>query len=153
MTIAKLILPSRLDALMLDPDYIKALAFAFPDVPPGMKPFGGRVLVQIRRIPKVTKGGIELPPEALDAEKWNTQVGKVVALGPLAFKNTTTAEPWPEGSWCKVGDFVRTPKFGGDRWEVQVPFDKGGDALFCTFNAWELIGGVDGDPLAVKAYL
>ena len=24
---------------------------------------------------------------------------------------------WPEGSWCEVGDYIRVPKWGGDRWE------------------------------------
>lgn len=153
MTPSGLILPTQLDAMMLDDDFKKALAFAFPDVDPGLVPYGGRVLVQIRRIPSTSKGGIHLIEETKEAEKWNTQIAKVVALGPLAFRNRTTGEPWPEGVWCSVGEFVRVPKYGGDRWEVEVTTDNGGDTLFTLFEDHHLIGKVTGNPLAIKAYL
>jgi co-chaperonin GroES (HSP10) len=82
------------------------------------------------------------------------QVAKVIALGPLAFKKRDTLEPWPEGSWVQVGDFVRLPKWGGDRWEV--PFgdpNEGETALFSVFNDHEVIAKVTGDPLKVRAFL
>lgn len=151
MSSAALILPTQLDCLTVDPLYNAALKVAFPDVDPGLVPFGGRVLVQIRRVPPM-KGKIHLSEETREAEKWNTQIAKVVSLGPLAFKNRTTATPWPEGVWCVVGDFIRVPKYGGDRWEVRAPDDYG-DALFVLFEDHHLIGKVTGDPLAVKAYI
>ena len=89
---------------------------AFPTADPGAIPFGNRVLVQIRTPKKKSRGGIELIPEAVETELWNTQVARVVTLGPVAFRNRDTLEPWPEGDWCKPGDFVRVPKYGGDRW-------------------------------------
>jgi len=128
-----------------------ALAEAFPDVDPGIQPFGSRVLVQIRTPRRVSRGGIILSAETQDTEKWNTQVAKVISVGPLAFKNRNTQESWPEGDWCKPGDFVRVAKYGGDRWEV--PFTKNDSAMFVIFNDLDIIGQVTGDPLAIKAFI
>jgi co-chaperonin GroES (HSP10) len=128
-----------------------ALAEAFPAVNAGVQPFGSRVLIQIRTPRKVTRGGIILSSETQDTEKWNTQVAKVVSVGPLAFKNRNTQESWPEGDWCKPGDFVRVPKYGGDRWEVAI--NKDDSAMFVIFNDLDIIGQVTGDPLAVKAFI
>ena len=122
-----------------------ALDTAFPAVDPGIKPLGSRVLVQIKSAAAKSKGGIILSTEDRSTEKWNTVIGKVVAIGPLAFHNRNTAELWPEGAWANVGDFVRVAKYGGDRFEV-------GEALFCVFNDLDLIALVTGDPLAIKAF-
>ncbi len=125
---------------------------AFPQADPELQPFGHRVLVQIRTPKRQTAGGIYVPEESRETELWNTQVAKVITLGPVAFKNRETLEPWPEGEWCKPGVFVRTPKYGGDRW--QVPLGKGGEfALFVLFNDHDIIGELTGDPLAVVAFL
>lgn len=132
-----------------------ALAEAFPAVDAGVQPFGSRVLVQIRTPKTKTASGIILHSETKDTEKWNTQVAKVIAVGPLAFKNRDTMQPWPEGGWCAEGDFVRVPKYGGDRWEVQYR-EKDGEtenAMFVIFNDLDIIGQVHGDPLAVKAFI
>ena len=128
-----------------------AWAEAFPDVHPGIQPFGSRVLVQIRTPRRISRGGIILSAETQDTEKWNTQVAKVISVGPLAFKNRNTQETWPEGDWCKPGDFVRVPKYGGDRWEV--PVNKTDSAMFVIFNDLDIIGQVTGDPLAIKAFI
>jgi co-chaperonin GroES (HSP10) len=128
-----------------------ALAEAFPAVNAGVQPFGSRVLIQIRTPRKVTRGGIILSSETQDTEKWNTQVAKVISVGPLAFKNRNTQESWPEGEWCKPGDFVRVPKYGGDRWEVAI--NKDDSAMFVIFNDLDIIGQVTGDPLTVKAFI
>jgi len=128
-----------------------AWAEAFPDVHPGIQPFGSRVLVQIRTPRRVSRGGIILSAETQDTEKWNTQVAKVISVGPLAFKNRDTQKTWPEGEWCEPGDFVRVPKYGGDRWEV--PVNRNDSAMFVIFNDLDIIGRVVGDPLAVKAFI
>jgi co-chaperonin GroES (HSP10) len=126
-------------------------ADAFPDIDPGVRPFGSRVLLQIRKAKTKTKGGIILAGETRDTETWNTQVAKVRALGPLAFHNRNTMEPWPEGSWVKVGSYVRAPKYGGDRWSVHV--GNGEEILFVLFNDLDLLGEITGDPLAMKSFL
>lgn len=129
------------------------MAWAFPEVKPGQRPFGGRVIVQLRRIKK-TAGRIIIVDETKENEKWNNMIGKVVAIGPLAFKNRDTMESWAEGSWAEVGDFVRVPRWGGDRWERVVPGEDGKDpVLFMTCNDHELIAAITDDPLSFKAYV
>jgi co-chaperonin GroES (HSP10) len=124
---------------------------AFPPIDAGVKPFGSRVLCQIRLAKRKTKGGIILTGDTKDTETWNTQVAKVVAVGDLAFKNRNTQEPWPEGSWAKPGDFVRVPKYGGDKWTVKIDDDQ--EVIFVILNDLDLIGAVTGDPLAMKAFV
>jgi co-chaperonin GroES (HSP10) len=133
-----------------------ALDEAFPNIDPGMIPLGSRILVQLRQPKKMagTKGLIHIADETKDAEKWHTQVARVVALGPVAFKARKDLEAWPEGEWCRVGDFVRVPKYNGDRIEVPIPGSAPVEkALFAVFNDLELIAKVTGDPLAILAYI
>ena len=129
-----------------------AMAEAFPAVDAGIQPFGSRVLIQIRTPKKKTSGGIILDIGTQDTEKWNTQVGKVISLGPLAFKNRNDMTAWPEGAWCQAGEFVRVAKYGGDRWEVKVP-NTDESAMFVIFNDLDIIGQVTGDPLKIKAFI
>jgi co-chaperonin GroES (HSP10) len=131
------------------------LAWAFPSVDPGAKPLGARILVQLRRTKKkATSAGIILVEETKETEKWNNMVAKVIEIGPLAFKKRDSMEPWPEGSWCEVGDYIRVPKWGGDRWEVSVDGEKDDEpALFMVLNDHEVIAKLTGDPLAMKAFI
>ena len=127
---------------------------AFPVVDPGATPLGARVLVQLRPAKKtVTASGIVLVSETRETEKWQNMVGKVIALGPLAFRKRDTMEEWVEGIWCNVGDFIRVPKWGGDRWEVDNPLNKDEPILFMIINDHEVIAKITSDPLAVKGYL
>ena len=143
---------------MNEPEVANAaeLAWAFPSVDPGAKPLGGRILVQLRRTKKkATSAGIILVEETRETEKWNGQIAKVIAIGPLAFRHRDTMQPWPEGSWVEVGDFIRVPKWGGDRWECPGP---GADrdeenVLFMICNDHEIISKVTGDPLSFKAFV
>jgi co-chaperonin GroES (HSP10) len=136
-------------------DAEQTLAEAFPEIDPLMAPYGARVLVQLRAVKeRITSFGLLIPEETKETEKWNTMIGKVLAVGPIAFKKRDTMEPWPEGVWCKVGDYVRVPKWGGDRWEID--FEEGGvkgKALFTFFNDHEIIGKVTGDPRDIKAFI
>jgi len=128
---------------------------AFPAVDPGAIPLGARVLVQLRRSKKMLKSGLILPNETRETEKWQNMVAKVIALGPLAFKKRDTMEPWVEGIWCEVGDYLRVPKWGGDRWEVKVfgEDDTEDPALFMVLNDHEVIAKVTGNPLAMRAFI
>ena len=132
------------------------VAWAFPSVDPGAKPLGGRILVQLRRSKqKTTSAGIILVEETKETEKWQNMVAKVIEIGPLAFKHRDTMLPWPEGSWIEVGDYIRVPKWGGDRWEVPLPDadDHEDPALFMVLNDHEVIAKLTGDPLAMKAFI
>jgi len=121
-----------------DPD----IQAAFPAIDAGVEPFGERVLVQIRTPKRYSEGGILLHDETRETELWNTQVGK----------NRDTLQPWPEGDWCKVGEFVRVPKYGGDRWEVPIPGTKD-KAHFVIFKDHSLIGRQISHPLRIIAFL
>lgn len=126
---------------------------AFPVVDPGAKPLGARILVQLRRAKKkMTNSGILLVEETRETEKWNNMVAKVIEIGPLAFRQRDTMAPWPEGSWCEVGDYLRVPKWGGDRWEVEVPGEED-PALFMVLNDHEVIAKITSDPLKVRAFV
>jgi co-chaperonin GroES (HSP10) len=142
---------------MNEPEVANAteLAWAFPSVDPGAKPLGGRILVQLRRAVKKTKSGIFLPHETQETEKWQNMIAKVIEIGPLAFKHRDTMQGWPEGSWCSVGEFIRVPKWGGDRWEVAVPGEDENEepSLFMILNDHEVIAKLTGDPLTMKAYI
>jgi co-chaperonin GroES (HSP10) len=130
-----------------------SLEDAFPNVDPGLVPYGSRVLVQIRRAKTRTASGIIVAPQARGTEQDLTQIAKVRSLGPLAFKNRDRAETWPEGEWCKVGEYVRVPQYGGDRWGVPLPGSTDEYATFVVFDDLDLIGRVTCDPLSVVAYI
>ena len=98
----------------LEPLY-DSLEDAFPEVDPLEHPVGNLVLFQVRQVPGRTRGGILLTTESRRAEYDNTQIAKVIRVGPLAFHNRNTNEEWPEGAWVKPGDFVRIPKYQGSR--------------------------------------
>lgn len=129
----------------------QTLEEAFPDVEPGVVPLGSRVLVQLRRSSNKTKGGIVLVEETKETVKWNNQVARVIDMGPLAYKNRETAREWPEGPWVKKGDFVRVPRWGGDR--IEIPVKDAEPVTFVIFSDHEIISKVTGDPLTVKTYI
>ena len=64
-------------------------------------------------------------------------------------------QPWPEGSWAAPGDFVRVPKWGGDRWERKASdTDDGEDpVLFMVLNDHELVTRLTDDPLSFRAFV
>lgn len=128
---------------------------AYPSVDSHFKPAGNFILFQLRTPKNETKGGIALPQSVRVDEysQWNTQVARVVQLGPTAFKDRDTLEPWPEGNWCDVGDFVRIPAHGGDRWYIPIPNRIDHRALFAVYRDTEVKGIYTGDPLLVDTYL
>lgn len=139
---------------------------AFPKVDPGIVPLGVNVLCQIRHPKRRTKGGIILDTESRKTEHYNTQVAKVIGIGDLAFKfideQTGELRDWVGGRWYEVGNFVRLPRYGGDRFTVPYDFSEkeNGETLtvrdevvFAIFKAKDVHGRIVGDPLAIKAYL
>jgi co-chaperonin GroES (HSP10) len=113
----------------------------FPEVDPGIEVLGDRVLVQLRREKTTSKGGIILVDETTQTIKFNETVAKVIQIGPLAYKNLDDLSPWVEGPWCKIGDIVRTIKYGGDRY-VYDAGDDGAPVVFITLQAREIISKV-----------
>ena len=136
----------------------QSLEEAFPAVDPGTVPLGSLVLLQIKAAATKTKAGLVLVQNTVETESDNTRVAKVIALGPLSFRDRGTKEQWPEGAWVKPGDFVRIGLYGGDRWRVLVETVKIKDReekIFAEFALIEDLNlkGIVKDPLASLAHL
>jgi co-chaperonin GroES (HSP10) len=129
------------DLVQKDEPDLRTELECFPEIDPGIDVAGDRVLVQLRREKTASKGGIILVDETRATLRFNETVAKVKQIGPLAYKSPDTLEPWPEGPWCKVGDLVRTIKYGGDRFVVN-PEDEGAPVVFITLQAREVISRI-----------
>ena len=141
---------------------------AFPNVAPGFRPVGNLVQVMLRTPLMRSMAGMVINPDERQTERDNAQVAKVIAVGPLAFRNRDTYEMWPEGVYCKVGDFVRVPKYQGDYTVVpymRTTWEYRNDArveeivedrvVFAQFKDIALLGVYDTaeDALAARSFL
>ena len=57
-----------------------------------------------------------LAKQTLDKERIATIVGLVVRLGPDAYSDK---EKFPEGPWCKEGDWVIFGRYAGARFNIE----------------------------------
>jgi co-chaperonin GroES (HSP10) len=124
----------------------------FPAVKCPLSPCANRILVQIASPLAKSDGGIIIPEDVKDVQKWTQKLAKVIELGPLAYKDRETGKPWPEGNWVNVGDFIRVGLYGGDRTEIPAP--DGGIALFATIADREVFSKIkEGfDPMTLKEW-
>lgn len=111
----------------------------FPVVEHGVVPLGSQVLIQGKFIPKKTTGGIVLLDEMRSGESYTVQIGRIVAMGDLAFKKRDTLEPWKEGNWANIGDLVFIPRTGN---VISKELD-GDRYVFVLLNDVELIAKVN----------
>lgn len=133
----------------------QSLEEAFPVVDPNFIPSGQLVLLQMKQPATRTASGLVLTQNDIATEADNTQVGRVIELGPVAYRSRETLMEWPEGEWVKVGDYVRINKYHGDRWTVAIPGTKGYERHErVTFIAIEdlAIKGTIPDPMALQAF-
>lgn len=121
---------------------VTSLEESFPEVVPGVVPLGARVLVQLRTVRSKTAGGIVLVEDTKSFNKYNTQLARLIYLGPIAFRNRDTGELWREGVWARPGDYVRMPKYGGDRFDRKIPGTEE-TVTFALFSDHEIIAKVD----------
>ena len=127
---------------------------AWPQVDPGHKPFHNLVLVQYPTPKAQTKSGLYLPEETRTIIQANQVIVKVISLGDVTFCNRETLVPWPEGAWCKGGDFVRVGKYDPDKWEVPLgPHKEDGIVVFGFVEDMNLKGLVTCNPLSILAYV
>ena len=66
------------------------------------KPTGWRMLILPFKLNEKTKGGLYLGQETLERQQVGSTCGLVLAQGPHCYDK----EKFPEGPWCKVGDWV-----------------------------------------------
>ena len=71
---------------------------------------GFNVLIRPVSIKSKTKGGILLPDSTVDDMTYLTTVGKVLAVGELAYEDK---EKFSTGAWCEPGDYVCYGKHAG----------------------------------------
>ena len=79
------------------------------------KPTGWRMLVLPFRMDEKTKGGILLGGETIDRQQVASQCGNVLAMGDACYVDK---ERYPNGPWCKVGDWVVFARYAGSRIEI-----------------------------------
>lgn len=73
---------------------------------------GYNILVRPVSVKGVTKGGLLLPDSTKDDMAYLTTVGRVLSVGDLAYKDQSK---FPNGAWCKVGDYVCYGKHAGNK--------------------------------------
>ena len=79
-------------------------------------PTGWRLVVLPFKPPKTTKSGLILAEKSVEKQQVATVCGYVVEVGPLAYADT---EKFPEGAWCKKGDWVVFARYAGARINIE----------------------------------
>lgn len=78
-------------------------------------PTGWRILILPYQGKAKTAGGIYIPSEVQEKSNISTQVGYVLKVGPLAYKDT---EKFPSGPWCKEKQWVMFARYAGSRFQI-----------------------------------
>ena len=78
------------------------------------KPTGWRLLVLPFKMKEKTKGGIIMSDVTIERQQVASQCGLVVALGDQCYDK----ERYPEGPWCKKGDWVVFARYAGSRIQI-----------------------------------
>jgi len=78
-------------------------------------PTGWRLLILPYRGKGKTDGGIYLPDKVVEEQTISTQVGYVLKVGPLAYKDP---EKFPSGPWCEQGNWVMFARYAGSRFKI-----------------------------------
>ena len=97
------------------------------------KPSGWRILVLPFKAKEKTKGGVILTDKTLEDSLLTASVALVMALGPDAYQDK---EKFPNGPWCKQGDWVVFGRYAGSRLKID-----GGEVRL--LNDDEILGTVD----------
>ena len=78
------------------------------------QPTGWRMLVLPFKMPEKTKGGLFLGAETLERQQVASTCGLVLSMGPHCYDK----EKFPEGPWCKKGDWVVFARYAGSRIQI-----------------------------------
>ena len=79
------------------------------------EPSGYKILIGLPEPEKETEGGILKAQETLEVEEVGSIVGFVIKLGPDAYADKSR---FPNGAYCKEGDFVIMRSYSGTRFKV-----------------------------------
>lgn len=88
-------------------DWVNDERVKLPDPTTLIRPFAWKLLIMPMRPKPVSSGGIIMPQIRLDTDQYLNYVGRVAAIGPLAFKHTRWAAMGlkPEDT-PQIGDWV-----------------------------------------------
>lgn len=128
---------------------------AFPVLDCFREPLLSNYIVQVRRAVRRTKGGILIDEGSRKIEAANSTVGKVVAIGPLCFKDRDAKE-WPEGPSFAIGDFLQIPRFGGLRFSVKYHDEAAKETEevdFVIFDHLQQVARITCDPREITSYV
>tara|TARA_Y100000004_G_scaffold99991_1_gene112122 strand:- start:27 stop:440 length:414 start_codon:yes stop_codon:yes gene_type:complete len=78
-------------------------------------PTGWRLLILPYRGKGKTEGGLYLPDKVIEDNQISTQVGFVLKMGPMAYKDP---EKFPSGPWCAEKDWVMFARYAGSRFKI-----------------------------------
>ena len=92
----------------LNPETIKEQSSQLPE------PSGWRILVLPFKMPEKTKGGLFLGQDTLERQQVGSTCGLVLAMGPHCYDK----DKFPEGPWCKKGDWVIFARYAGSRIQI-----------------------------------
>ena len=83
------------------------------------EPKGYRILIAIPKKEETFKDSQIVIAESLrQKEEIASIVGLVVKLGPQAYQDP---DKFPDGPWCKEGDFIIMRSYSGTRFQVTTP--------------------------------
>ena len=80
------------------------------------EPKGYKLLIAIPKLEEKTQGGVIIPDKLKGLEETASIIGLVIALGEAAYKD---AEKFPDGPYCKEGDFVIFRSYSGTRFKLR----------------------------------
>jgi chaperonin GroES len=78
-------------------------------------PVGYKLLIAIPEVSEKTEGGVYMPDSMKKAEETASIIGFVVSVGSEAY---TDPNKFPDGPWCREGDFVIFRSYSGTRFKV-----------------------------------
>jgi co-chaperonin GroES (HSP10) len=76
------------------------------------QPCGFRIVLFPLKLESKTSSGIHLTDDMIEQSQIMTNVCKVLKLGKSSYKDKTR---FPDGPWCKEGDWVLITKYAGSR--------------------------------------
>ena len=78
-------------------------------------PTGWRLLILPYKGKGRTESGIYLPDKVVEEQSVSTQVGYVLKVGELAYRD---GDKFPDGPWCAKGDWVMFARYAGSRFKI-----------------------------------
>lgn len=79
------------------------------------EPVGYKILIAVPELSEKTAGGIYMPDSMKQAEETASIIGYVLKVGAEAYSDKAR---FPNGPWCKEGDFIIFRSYSGTRFKV-----------------------------------